>query len=113
MASGGWSAVIVRMRRGSAPRNRGSVAGVPTPCDGAPREREAPSMRRADRIFLSALACVVPAGVAAQNAVGDPTGLWGSEQRLGPAVRGTLTIVRAGSEWRATIAGRSASVGIA
>lgn len=70
-------------------------------------------MRHADRIFLSALACVVPAGVAAQNAVGDPTGLWGSEQRLGPAVRGTLTIVRAGSEWRATIAGRSASVGIA
>ena len=46
----------------------------------------------------------------AQSAAPDDflTGIWSSETRLGPALRGELTVVREGSGWRASLSGATA-----
>lgn len=48
--------------------------------------------------------------LAAQDAKQALVGLWAAKKRFGPDVRGTLTLVRDGATWRASIAGREAAV---
>jgi CubicO group peptidase (beta-lactamase class C family) len=55
---------------------------------------------------------VVQRATSVRDITGNLPGLWGSEQVLGPNVRGALTILRTTSGWKATIAGREMSVGI-
>src|SRR5262249_53786410 len=47
---------------------------------------------------------------AADPSVARLAGLWGCERSFGPEVRGQLTVVREGSDWRALIAGFEAPV---
>ncbi|MBC7987743.1 MAG: beta-lactamase family protein [Sphingomonadaceae bacterium] len=63
-------------------------------------------------IGLAALAFagVAPAQEAPEGASTDLEGLWAARERFGPDVRGTLTIVRRGEEWRADLAGHSVAV---
>lgn len=64
-------------------------------------------------VFLSVLlasAMTLPVPLAAQDVKPDITGLWAAKKRFGPDVRGTLTLVREASGWRAEIAGREAAV---
>jgi CubicO group peptidase (beta-lactamase class C family) len=58
--------------------------------------------------MLCALGLVGPA--CAQSDVGDLTGLWYAKVRFGPDVRGRLVVERIAGAWRASLAGRSASV---
>ena len=71
------------------------------------------------RIFKTFTSTVMLAALFAGPALADTAdsgkasalkGLWQAKKRFGPDVRGELTIVREGSQWRARIAGRSASV---
>jgi len=57
------------------------------------------------RAFLFALAAVITATPGALHAQSDvPLGIWVSETINGSALRGTLTVTRAGTEWTARIA---------
>jgi hypothetical protein len=47
---------------------------------------------------------------ATSGAASELAGLWQARRRFGPDVRGTLVIRRIGSEWRAEVAGRTATV---
>ena len=51
-----------------------------------------------------------PAARAQNQQAVDLTGLWAAKRRLGPEVRGTLTVDRANGVWRASIMGRTAAV---
>jgi hypothetical protein len=68
-------------------------------------------MRVVGRVFLlvcgAMLGCgVVPPVRETQAPAEALVGLWGSEQTLGPAVRGELVVEVRGAEWHATIAGQ-------
>jgi CubicO group peptidase (beta-lactamase class C family) len=60
---------------------------------------------RASVALLLALAMLPLRALAADD---DLIGLWASETSFGPALRGDLTLVRNGADWRATIAGDEA-----
>ncbi|HET8625531.1 MAG TPA: serine hydrolase domain-containing protein [Gemmatimonadales bacterium] len=49
---------------------------------------------------------------AAQEAVPDLTGLWAAKVRFGPDIRGPVALLRAGTGWRADIAGYSVAAGV-
>src|SRR5688572_1135206 len=61
------------------------------------------------RVGLALAAAAVPAPAQGQQPL-DLTGLWEAKRRLGPDVRGTLTIDRANGAWRASIVGQTAPV---
>ena len=64
------------------------------------------------RGFLVAILFATSA-VAQTNSASELAGLWEARLRLGPDIRGPLTIARDSDAWRAEIAGRSALVKVA
>lgn len=64
-------------------------------------------------LALCAFVVAVPFGPSpAQNQVTDLSGVWMARRNFGPDVRGSLTIVQHGPDWRAMIAGRTAPVSV-
>jgi len=65
-------------------------------------------------IYLSVALCLAlsPPSRPAEDSTAALIGLWGCERSFGPEVRGELTIVRRGSQWRASVAGFDAPVSI-
>ena len=67
--------------------------------------------RRCVWMFAATFALLASVGPAwAADAPPDLTGLWAGKLRLGPDLRGTLTIERSGEAWAAELAGRNAPV---
>lgn len=60
--------------------------------------------------LLLCAALALPQGAAPAGDATRLAGLWGRTRSFGPAVRGELTIARAGGRWRATIGGTGAPV---
>ena len=74
-----------------------------------------PFVRRSALVLcLGMLTATAPvhASAWAQPAEDALIGLWASETRYGPEVRGELTLVREGSQWRASISGATARFGV-
>jgi hypothetical protein len=57
--------------------------------------------------FAAASLVLALSTAAAQQAAPDLTGLWAARVNFGPAIRGQLTLLRAGKTWRADVAGFS------
>ena len=64
--------------------------------------------------IICAVLCVTPAAsrAAAQTAAPDLAGLWEAKHRYGPDIRGSLTLLRTGSTWRAEIGGLTVPVAV-
>jgi CubicO group peptidase (beta-lactamase class C family) len=63
--------------------------------------------------FLCALAVAIAVDLsAAQDRVGDLSGVWEARRNFGPDVHGRLTIVQCGPDWQAMIDGRTAPVSV-